>query len=138
MNTIIDAMGALKNLQGFMSNDQLKAVSYCLRREERQFFIDKMVELSERISTMPKTYEQDGLGMKAIAYLHYFKGGADWYITEKDMESEQLQAFGQASRGYGPKLGYISIVELVAADAELDFHFDPQTLALINNPRGGA
>ena len=30
---------------------------------------------------------------KAVVYLYYFKGSADWYITEKDMEDEQLQAF---------------------------------------------
>lgn len=78
---------------------------------------------------MPKTYEQDGKGLKAIAYLHYFTGNADWYITEKDMsdpdEPGQLQAFGLANLGYGGELGYISIVELLKRGAELDYHFEP-------------
>ena len=55
----------------------------------------------------------DGKGDDAVVYLHYFRGGMDWYITEKDMEEEQHQAFGLADLGYGGELGYISIQELI-------------------------
>ena len=82
---------------------------------------------------MPETYGQDGMGDKAIAHLHYFKGSMDWYITEKDMEGEQLQAFGMVDMGYGPELGYISIAELVQNGIELDLHFTPMTLGEIKN-----
>lgn len=44
-------------------------------------------------------YEQDGKGEEAIVTLHYFRGGMDWFITEKDMEPEQHQAFGLADLG---------------------------------------
>jgi hypothetical protein len=77
---------------------------------------------------MPKTYEQDGLGQQAIAHLHYFTAGGDWYITERDTHPDQHQAFGAANLGYGAELGYISLPELLAAGAELDLHFTPRPL----------
>ncbi|MBL0011067.1 MAG: DUF2958 domain-containing protein [Nitrosomonas sp.] len=80
---------------------------------------------------MPKTYGQDGMGDKAIAYLHYFSGGSDWYITEKDMEDEQLQAFGLANLGQGGELGYISIQELIDAGVEIDLYWTPKTIGQI-------
>ena len=81
---------------------------------------------------MPQTYEQDGMGEQAIAHLHYFTSGCDWYITERDSDPDgegQIQAFGSANLGYGPELGYISIKELLENGAELDLYFTPCTLS---------
>jgi len=141
----MDAVNALKVLDGFIGPSQLHAVGAACRGEEKQFFFDKLVELAQIVSTMPKTYEQDGKGEDAIAYLHYFAGGqASWWITEKDAGCEddydptsvnyenrgkQLQAFGLADLfGDGGELGYISIEEILANGGELDFHFTPKTL----------
>ena len=83
-NTMLNAVRALKALDGFIGPSQLHCVANAMRGEEKQFFFDKMVELAQTVSTMPKTYEQDGKGEEAIAYLHYFAGGqANWWITEK-------------------------------------------------------
>jgi len=58
----------------------------------------------------------------------------DWYITEKDMGDEQIQAFGLADLGMGfPELGYISIEELVENGVELDLHWTPKTLAEVKS-----
>ena len=82
---------------------------------------------------MPKTYEQDGLGEEAVVHLHYFTGSADWWITEKDSDPDgegQVQAFGLADLFQdGGELGYISLVEILAAGAELDLHWTPKPLA---------
>ncbi len=126
--TKMDAIEAIKVLQPFMSPQQMAVVSDAMRGEEKQFFFDKVVELADTFETMPKTYDQDGKGDDAVAYLHYFKGSGDWYITEKDMDGGVEQAFGLADIGYGGELGYISIGELVEAGVELDFHFTPRTL----------
>jgi len=116
-------------LKRFVSFGQMHTLSHACYGEEREWFIDTLVELAERILTMPKTYEQDGKGDDAIVYLHYFKGDMDWYITEKDIETEQHQAFGLADLGMGfPELGYISIEELTEYGAELDLHWTPKTL----------
>ena len=69
-----------------------------------------------------------------MAHLHYFLGGADWRIIEKDSDPDsasQIQAFGIANLGLGPELGYISIPELLEVGAELDFYYVAQTVAEI-------
>ncbi|MGL4448509.1 MAG: hypothetical protein ACRCZA_12620 [Shewanella sp.] len=80
---------------------------------------------------MAETYEQDGKGLAATAYLHYFRGGADWYITEKDSDGGTRQAYGWSDLGAGGELGYISIDELTAQNIELDLHFEPKALSSI-------
>ena len=127
--TKMDAVKSLEVLKGFIPTNELSVIGDSCRTEEKQFFFNKIVEIANIIKTMPKTYEQDGLGMDSIAYLHYFKNSMDWYITEKDMENEQCQAFGYADLGFGGgDLGYISIVELLENQIELDLHFTPKTL----------
>lgn len=133
--TKLDAAKALTTLRGFIGRDQLRCIADGARGEERQYFFDTVVRLAGIVETMPKTYEQEGKGDEAIVHLHYFTAGCDWWITEKDMEPEQLQAFGLADLGDGPDLGYISIVELVEYNAELDFHFKPQTLSQVKAER---
>ena len=123
-----DAVKALTILRGFIGRRQLLVIGDLCYGEERQFFIDKLVELAELVGSMPVTFQTDGQGDQAIVQLHYFTTGADWYITERDCETEQLQAFGKADLGYGAELGYISIVELLECGAELDLHWTPKKL----------
>ncbi len=138
------AAKAMLYLGEFMSRGQKSAVRAGLAGEEAEFFLDKMIEMAELVRTMPKVYGQDGKGDQAIAYLHYFKGGMDWYITEKDSEEEQLQAFGLADLGHGfPEIGYINLVEVTQIGAELDLHWTPKTLDEIkgngeSNPQGAS
>ncbi len=127
--SIEETHAAAKALRGFVPAAQLGVIGTMCRGEEGDFFRAKMIEYAERIATMPKTYEQDGKGNEAVAYLHYFSGAADWWITEKDMETEQRQAFGYVDLGYGGELGYVSLVELCGvATVELDLHWTPKTL----------
>jgi len=124
---------AFKTLRDFVGSQQIKCmVDLCRKGEERGHFKDKVRDMAELIRTMPKTYEQDGKGQDAVVSLHYFKGGMDWYITEKDIEMPnepgQHQAFGLANLGQGGELGYISIVELTGSGVELDLYWTPKTL----------
>ena len=132
-------LDALKKISPFLSGVQRKVTAAGMKGKEGQFFIDKAIELADRIDKMPKSYEQDGKGNDAIVYLHYFKGGADWYITEKDMQGEGTeQAFGLADLfNDGGELGYISIAELAANGVELDYHFDPKTLGSVRGKDAG-
>lgn len=129
---LIDTASA--DLKPFIGAAQLSVLRHHARGEEKEWFITRMVELAALILAMPKTYEQDGAGLNAVAHLHYFTAGGDWYITEKDIDPDgegQIQAFGSANLGHGAELGYISIAELIAHGAELDLHFRPATLATI-------
>jgi hypothetical protein len=129
MSGLAEAKAALAELRQFIGKSQLAALRELFRGEERQYFFDKVCELRDLVVNMPKTYEQEGKGDCAIIYLHYFIGNCNWYITEKDSEKEQVQAFGLADLGYGPEYGYISIEELLENGVELDFHYKPRTVA---------
>ena len=125
-----NVMTELSLFRQFVPHQQLLGV-LTDEGEESGFAETKLLELANLVRAMPKTYEQDGLGREAVAYLHYFGGSADFYITEKDMETEQLQAFGAASYGgaLGLELGYISLADICANPfMELDFYYKPQTL----------
>lgn len=127
-------------LNDFMCPMQKGLVLQFMKGEEKQYFIEKMAELAKTIEEMPKMGEQDG-----IVYLHYFKGGADWFIMEKDMGDvddvkngvpPQSQAFGLADLfNDGGELGYISIDELKRNNVELDFHWTPKTLEQVRAER---
>ena len=119
---------AVQTVKHFLPPIQMEIMGGACRGEEGEWFRDKFVALAEQIKAMPKTYDQDGMGDQAVAHLHYFKGNADWFITEKDMEPEQIQAFGLVDLGWGPELGYVSIVELQENGIELDLHWTPKTL----------
>lgn len=119
----------------FMPKDQLQVMIESAFEEEGDFFAKALSAMAARIRGMPETYAQDGLGEKAVAHLHYFIGGCDWYITEKDAgdgsgDPGQYQAFGLACLNGGePEMGYISIAEIIECGGELDLHFEPTTIA---------
>jgi len=126
---------ALARFQKLTPRGQFATVRTLLRGEEGAFFTDTITRLLGVWDTMPKTYETDGQGMEAIARLHWFTGGCDWWIVEKDSDPDnagQVQAFGIADLGQGCReLGYINLVEILRAGAELDFHFTPVTVGEI-------
>lgn len=113
-------------LRQFVSDSQRRALSQALREEEAEFFINKVRELSDTFRSMPKTYETDGQGGEAVVYLHYFKNGCDWFIVERDKEDYQHQAFGYVNMGHGFECGYISLLELIENDVEIDLYWTPK------------
>jgi hypothetical protein len=131
----VDTMTALKALQKlapFITRGQWHTLwKLCQSGEEQAYFRQMVQDLTTRIEAMPQTYEQDGLGLRAIAYLHYFTPAFDFYITEKDRTGDGTQqAFGLAC-AHEREIGYISIRQLVEAGAELDLYWTPKTLAAI-------
>ena len=136
MSNIKAILPHIKTLHKFVSPAQISALGAGCRSEEKEFFFEKIEELSNTFNTMHKTYEQDGKGDEAIVHLHYFRGDMDWFITEKDMEDEQIQAFGLCDLGMGcPELGYVSLVELAENNVELDFYWTPKTLGEVKASR---
>ena len=130
INNKADFLKGVGKLTQFMSPVQISALQGIVRDgEEKAFAYEVVASISKTISTMPKTYETDGQGDKAIAHLHYFSGDSDFYITERDMEDDQHQAFGLVSNQHGFEVGYINIVELKNNGVELDFHFEPAPLS---------
>ena len=109
-------------------------------RQEGQGVLASAESQARTFETMPKTYEQGCKGDKAVAYLHYFVpyGKGDWWITERDIGKRQIQAFGLVNL-FDVELGYISLEELqVSPYVELDFYWQPTTLAEIRESIGDA
>lgn len=128
-------------LSHFINPAQLQTMRTLARGEEGKFFTDKMKELTQTFTTMPKPYKTDGQGDNAVAVLHYFHRGGDWYIVERDSSDQQHQAFGVVClTGEYPEKGYVSIAELLENGAELDLHWTPKTIGELNltttGPRG--
>ena len=124
---------AFIKLVPFIGVNQISAMLEICDSEEAQFMIDKVAEMVDIIEKCPVTYQQEEVE-DPICYLHYFKGGCDFFIYEKDKGNgeevpEQTQAFGSADLGYGSELGYISIVELLQNNVELDLYFTPKPLS---------
>ena len=130
---------AIEAVRPFVPVMQLKTPVDNLRwSEERGWFRDKLLELVQVIEAMPVTYAQDGLGDDAVVHLHYFYGGGDCWITEKDVDGGVDQAFGMVDLGHGPELGYISIRELVRLKVmDLDLHWTPKTLTEVKAAKYG-
>ena len=123
---------AAASVRPFLSAIQWAIMLDLCEGEEGEFFQEKFVDLAQQIDTMPKTYDQEGRGDQAIVHLHYFLGGSDWYITEKDRDGGVDQAFGYAClNGLEDfaEIGYISIAEITQYGAELDLHWTPRSLA---------
>jgi hypothetical protein len=123
-------MRTIEYVRPFIPKQQFGVMLSGLRGEERGFFREAFRSLDATVRAMPVTYEQSELGDQAVVHLHYFTGGMDWWITEKDMDGGTPQAFGMVDLGHGPELGYISIDELRGMpEMNIDLHWEPVTLA---------
>lgn len=127
----VEALRKLSKVKNFLPNHQGLLLFKAIYSSESEFVKDTIDQLSDIIDKMPEIYETDGQGDDAIAYLHYFSGSCDFFITEKDINAEQSQAFGLASCDY-VELGYISIKELIEITSiELDLYFQPLPLSAV-------
>lgn len=120
-----------KSVKAFMPVMQQKAI---VGNEEVWDVIDRLKKI---IDEMPVTYQTEDTTLdEKMVWLHYFFGGSDWYIVEKDMgdfrgqkDPVQHQAFGYAILNGDHQMaewGYISIEELKSTNKiELDFYFQP-------------
>lgn len=101
-------------------------------------FEDVRIRINKLALDCPKTYETEDIkDSDKIAYLHYFTGGSDWYIIEKDSEVEQTQAFGYVILNgdlENAEFGYINIEE-VKKYAELDLYWTPIKIGIIRGEK---
>lgn len=124
----------IRALTPFLSPAQMKVLTSLTKGEEGEFFGQKIEELAKQVTGMAKSYETDGQGDEALVVLHYFTGGSDWYITERDMDQEQVRAYGFAVLNgdtQNAELGYIPICEITQHGAELDLYWSPKSLKTV-------
>lgn len=122
----------------FMGYSQRLALLEALRSEEGEGIADTVLRVAEQIKATPKTYGTEGQAEhERKVCLHYFRGGVDAYILERDVgdyadgeaTGPQHQAYGKITvigGGWeGAEWGYISIADLLKHGVALDLHFDP-------------
>ena len=98
VTAIQKAENQLKTYSQFFPKAQADVLKSLLASEESSYVCNLIDSIIQKIESMPSTYETEEQGENAFAILHYFGGACDFYITEKDIEDGQNQAFG---------LGYI-------------------------------
>lgn len=122
-------------LSQFMPNDERLAIKQNMRSEEGDHFAQMVINLHQRITDMPHTYQTEAIATPdKIVHLHYFGGSVDAWIVEKDMgdgtDTMQLQAYGKCTLfGEGfedAEWGYINIRELIDNGIELDMYWTPK------------
>lgn len=133
-NQNFDALKNLGEIKHFLPKQQAVVLIQSLHSNEvevQEWARNVITSIAYTVNNMPKVYETDGEGDEAIAHLHYFSSGSDFFITEKDIDPQQFQAFGLANCGE-PELGYISITELIQSGiVELDFYWQSKPLKSI-------
>ena len=142
-NNIKKGETILDKIRHFLPGIQARIVRQGLRGEESRGFIEILTNLKKIIDKMPATYETQKVSKQdKICQLHYFRGGMDFYIVEKDKgdprdsgadKGAQFQAYGFSNIGYGFEMGYVSIQELKENNIELDFHFEPCKFSELKN-----
>lgn len=122
----------------FFPKSQLRIASQAIAdrkhpdwRSNKEYWIKVLEKSVATFENMPKTYQTSSQKLaECVAYLHYFSGSNDWWIVEKDLESQQLQARGAAKFGFHQSdIGFISIESLCNTPLmELDLFWQPKML----------
>ena len=126
-------------LGNFTPYAQRLALLETLRGEEGEGIAEIVLRVAKGILDTPKTYQTEEIKTadKRLC-LHYFKGGVDAWIVERDVGDtpdgdglgDQYQAYGKISLYGGgwkdAEWGYISIHDLIANGVELDLYWEPK------------
>ena len=117
-------------LKDYLSQPQYEWLKKLSTKSQEENFANLVIEdVAKTIKQTPDIYEQDGKGFDARVYLHYFRGGSDWFITELDKENKTAFGYTILNNDYEmAELGYFSIEELVENNIELDLFWTQKTL----------
>ena len=134
--TIFEQGGEVSNVELFMeARNKLvpsQQVGFLMEMEDPMESRDMLSNVVKAYKDIPSLYKQDGKGHNAVAYLHYFVGGVDWWVTEYDRSTGKM--FGLSSLNDDWTLGYFNVSFFKNNDLsplqkpELDFYFKYQTL----------
>jgi hypothetical protein len=143
-------MKALTALERFIPPSQWQATRDLIRSsEEKDFFIHCMLKIEALVAAMPHTYQSQD-ERDPFVWLHYFGGGYDSWIIEKDkgdkddpVKGVQHQAYGYVRWQHMPEcaeVGYVSLPEAFQhiRILQLDYHFTPCRLSEIKARLDGA
>ena len=70
----------------------------------------------------PAVYAQDGKGLEATVYAHYFIGDADWLVTEYDPDDDVVFGWACVGDRQSAELGYASVAQMEAGGGQVPLH----------------
>lgn len=83
--------------------------------------------------TIPAINATEGQMEDAIARVHYFSGGSDWFVTEYDPETGEAYGWAELVSGGGefgylhlPELARVRVFGILPVDRDLDW--EPMTV----------
>lgn len=134
--TIFEKGGEVSNVELFKEvREKLvprQQVGFLMEMDDPMESRDMLLNVVKAYQHIPSLYKQDGKGNNAVAYLHYFVGGIDWWVTEYDRSTGKM--FGLSNLNNDWTLGYFDVSffkdnELSPFQKpELDFYFKYQTI----------
>lgn len=93
-------------------------------------FIELLDRIKAQIKSVPPLFANEKMGLQGIVKLHYFRAGADFFISELDPKDGVT--FGYACVGGdidNAEFGYSSIKEIISIPLmELDLYWNEKTL----------
>jgi hypothetical protein len=133
METLNDKMAlseVFNTLQPFMTHRQQLDLNSLVLTKEWETIFPKMIEMAERVKSMPTFYEQDLNSDEAIAYLRIRMNGGDWYVIERCKKvDEKSLSFCVFRKGMGR--GFVNEEGLLFLNPALDLDFKPTPLGEI-------
>lgn len=128
-------MSKTKYLQDVMPPMQQQALFEMENSEEREFFVEKILELDDILASSTK--QQDKPLMDSMVKMHFFYGDTDWFILDYQPKSKTF--FGYVILNGDVEMseaGYISIADLHSVKrVEMDFYWNETTLLKALNSR---
>lgn len=96
--------------------------------DERDFFIDALVDIEQRWTAMPANGQSEGTPTsKMLAPIHIFAPTADWWLIERSDDPKE-PIFGIADLGCR-EMGYIYMPDVLRHPlCEIDLHYTPKTV----------
>lgn len=137
--TIFEQGGEVSNVELFMeARNKLvprQQVGFLMKMDDPTESRDMLLNVVKAYEDIPNLYEQEGKGYNAVAYLHYFVGGTDWWITEYNKSTGKMFGYVVLNEDWQmSEFGYIdssffkdnSLSPL--QKPELDFYFKYKTI----------
>lgn len=132
-STLVDTF-----MQTYLPPTQRRTVEILLKGEEGEFFEQTLAHLADVVHHMPRVLPSNLQSMDdAVAYLHYFYGGCDWYILEPADNDRVCFCYANLGDDQNAEYGSLWLGEFDSLNVELDFHWTPKTMREVLAQRQG-
>lgn len=117
-------------MQTYLPPAQRRTVELLLKGEEGEFFEQTLIHWADVVHHMPRAMPSDLKSLDdAVAHLHYFYGGCDWYILEPADKDRVCFCYANLGDDDNAEYGSLWLGEFDNLPVELDLHWTPKTMS---------